>query len=77
VQFEKEKVAWPDGTELRVGGRLPEVEFVEGLGGAGRKAAQVIKPLIIRDAGEEFHGSLTGIRLWGMPIIIMGQTPWA
>jgi len=45
--------ARPDGAELRVGGRLPEVYFIN-----IRKVREIIEPLIVSDANKEFHDSL-------------------
>ena len=43
----------------------------------GGLITQEIKPLLIRDADVNFHGSLTHLLLLGMPSPNMGQRPGA
>jgi hypothetical protein len=42
-----------EGSELISGRRLPEVDLVH-----GRKATQIIEPVMVGDSGVEFHGLL-------------------
>jgi hypothetical protein len=55
VKLEEKQVAPLEGLELGVGRGLPEVDLVEGGGGAVLEPAQIIEPLIIRDTDIEPH----------------------